>query len=190
LNRQQPHTTAERGRKHGSRVLVLGIALMSVAIAEGQVDRAAAIESRVAGFRDMGSAFKNFGDELEVDRPDAAELVSAAEVIAGYAPYIRNWFPEGTEPRVEPEQGWFEWLFDWFSADEDYAFVEGVESHAKNEIWLERDRFNQAATEFEALAERMLLVTGNGDLHKINAQYRELHKSCSGCHDVFREELD
>lgn len=186
----RPHTTAKCRSHNVTAALVLCVGVMSLAVAEAPVDRVAAIESRVAGFRDMGSAFKNLGDELKVDQPDAIELESAAEVIAGYAPYVRTWFPEGTEPRVQPPKGWFEWLFDWWSADEDYVFVEDAESHAKIEIWLERDRFERAAMEFEAMAERMLLVTRNGDLDEIDTQYRELRNSCAGCHDVFREELD
>jgi cytochrome c556 len=182
----------DRRKSRGSRcawACAFGIAGWVCSVATAEPDVQQVIEDRVAGFRDIGSAFKNIGDELKTGKPNVAKIQMSAGAIDNYTAAVHNWFPPGSQPPPKKSGGWFDWLCNWFSCADAYEHAD-PESHAKPEIWSQPERFNELLREFEAEAKAMRQVSQRGDVAQINAQFKKLGASCKSCHDVFREEME
>ena len=57
---------------------------------------------------------------------------------------------------------------------------------AKAEIWQEPEKFKQAIADFATAADRLEDVAEAGDPAAVQAAFRQLGKSCGGCHKPFR----
>lgn len=147
------------------------------------------IEDRIAGFRDMGSAAKNIGDQLKAAKPDLTKIQMGASAINNYRHALPNWFPPGSQPPPAQPRGWFDWLCKWWSCDGGYQ-VETLESRAKPEIWSEPERFSAAFRQFDGAADALWQASKGGDVAAIKAQFKKLEASCKNCHDPFREKDD
>lgn len=165
---------------------VLGIAVSMSVSAAGDERSEKIIEDRIAGFRDMGAAFKNITDELKSAQPNTAHIKNSARVVRDYSVLIAEWFPAGSEP--PPKAGWLDGILGWFSSTA--AVVGEPETHAKAEIWSEQAQFMQVRRQFEAEVADLWRVAQTADVSAIKAQHRKVGKACSACHETFREPMD
>lgn len=169
----------------GRRALAIGLA---IAVTAGSALAQQVIEDRIAGFRDIGSAFKNIGDELKSGRPNLTKVKTSARVIQGYSGHVLSWFPPNSKPPPKVAKNWFETLRDRFFPEP--AMPGEPESHARIEIWTRSAQFKQSARSFEVAANEMWKASNGKDVAFIGAKFRKLGATCKGCHDAFREKMD
>ncbi|MCX7283598.1 MAG: cytochrome c [Novosphingobium sp.] len=122
------------------------------------------IASRIAGYRDLGAAFKSVNDSLRAPSPDTGKLKAAAQTIRASAAHQYKWFPRGTGPEA------------------------GVKTAAKAAIWTNSAEFKKAQDAFAAKAIAFEGVAASGDEAAIRSASRVLGATCKSCHDQFREE--
>lgn len=179
------------GRRLFACLLGPGIVLALTAAAPGNPEQT--IEDRIAGFRDIGSAYKNIGDELKARSPAVAKIRTSAGVIDNYTAALPGWFPPDSQPPAPKSSSWFsrflDWLYGLFTGADAYEPAT-AQSHAKLEIWSQPARFKAAYRQFDVAADRMWQASKGGNIATINTEYRRLGTSCKACHDVFREERD
>lgn len=147
------------------------------------------IDTRIAGFRDMGAAFKTIGDQLKAHQPDRLKIQASVAAIDNYRVAIPNWFPPGSEPPPRPPQSWLDWICHWFGCGRPRG-PKLLESHAKAAVWTQPERFKQAWRRFDAAAVDLSRASRGGDVNAMTAPFKKLESSCKGCHEVFREEVD
>jgi cytochrome c556 len=155
----------------------------------GAQDAQQVIEARMAGFRDIGSAFKNIGDQLKASQPNVTKIQASVSAIGNYQGAIANWFPAGSEPPPPEPKSWFQWVSDWFSSGSD-SQPDVHESRAKPEIWRQPERFKEAYRQFDADVAEMARASRTGNVAVIRTQFRKLGATCRNCHDVFRNKTD
>lgn len=146
------------------RKLRLAITLGAAAVAATPLLAAPAdqIRARIAGYRDLGEAFKAVNDSLRRGGLAPAEIVRLADRIAvsGRAQYA--WFPAGS------------------------GAARGVKTAAKPEIWARGTEFRAAQDQFAQQAQAFRRVAANGDPVALRSAARLLGASCKSCHDTFR----
>src|SRR5687768_9002884 len=65
--------------------------------------------------------------------------------------------------------------------------TKGEKSAALPSVFTDSAKFKQAADRFEAEATRLAQVSKGGDEAAVRSQIQAVAKTCSGCHDDFRE---
>lgn len=146
------------------RVRCAGLAIALLAIPLIAATPADAVRTRVAGLKQLGSAYKAVNDAARAGSPASAAKQQAAQIVAA-ARAMYRWFPTGSGPRP------------------------GVKTAAKDEIWSNPRAFRATQDNFDrqALAFERAIASGNADL---KAEARKLGAACKGCHDQFREQSD
>lgn len=150
--------------KRVSQVLAAAIAacgLLSVPALAGGADQ---IRARVAGFRQLGAAYKSVNDGLRAG--DLAKVRQASGQIGNTARGIYAWFPRGS------------------------AAAPGVKTLAKAEIWTRGAEFRAAADAFSRQAQAFQRAAASGNLDAIRGESRKLGATCKGCHDTFKLPAD
>jgi cytochrome c556 len=156
-----------RSLRTARALLALGTCVgIGIALAEEEFDPQPIIEGRQAALRDIGGAFKGISDELKAASPSLAAISHYARQIDDLTQQQKFWFPAGTGPEAE------------------------IETKARPEIWRSPEEFRQAQSAFSENAHKLVKAAQSGNVAAIQAQWRELGKSCKGCHDKFREEED
>lgn len=61
------------------------------------------------------------------------------------------------------------------------------DTEAKEEIWKDKEAFNEKMSDFQTAAANLAEATKTGDEGKIKAAFGPLGKSCKGCHSDYRE---
>ena len=122
------------------------------------------VTTRIAGFREVGAAFKNINDELKSATPQTYVIQISARQIRDYARQQQGWFPAGSGPKP------------------------GVKTAAKPEIWSQPAAFKAAQDGFTAQANSFATVAASGDVAKMRAAAKTLGQSCGTCHRSFRVE--
>ncbi len=77
------------------------------------------------------------------------------------------------------------------SSDIASLFPEGSdfgETEAKEEIWKEWDKFQQAADNAKQATATLAATVDSGDEAKIAAAFKDVGQACKGCHEDFRKE--
>lgn len=143
--------------------LCLAGALAATASAAAPVDL---IKTRIAGYRDLGEAFKAVNDGLRRGSATPQQMQRLAARISAAAQAQYRWFPAGSGPRA------------------------GVKTAAQSEIWSRAPEFRAAQGTFSRQARTFAQATGGGDLAAMRVAARQLGASCKGCHDSFRVESD
>jgi cytochrome c556 len=166
----------------------LCLGMLSATAAADDAERI--IERRIAGFRDMGAAFKSIGDEFKTPQPNVSRIRDAALVVRDYGKQVPTWFPPGSEPPQKPSESWLDWLRGWFSADSEFVPASVYDSKAKVLIWQEPAKFAQAHREFQSAVDGMWSAAQGSDLAATRDRYRTAAKTCANCHDSFRERAD
>ncbi|PWQ97018.1 c-type cytochrome [Leucothrix pacifica] len=67
--------------------------------------------------------------------------------------------------------------------------VEGLsdDTDAKEEIWKDKDAFNEKMSDFQTTAAALAEATKSGEEGKIKAAFGPFAKTCKGCHTDYRE---
>jgi cytochrome c556 len=166
------------------------IAVGGETLARAQSQAGDIAQTRIAHFREIGTAYKQIGDELKSRTPDLPRIEQSAKVIKNLGADILNWFPPNSEPAVEAPQSWLDKIVGWFSSSDSYSFFSETRSHAKHAIWTDRALFEQAHTKFTTEADRMWQAARSGQVAATSAEFKRLGGTCKGCHDDFREKID
>lgn len=136
--------------------LVGGGLLSAPALASG----ADQVRARIAGFRQLGAAYKAVTDGVRAD--DIAKVRQASGQIGGAARGIYGWFPRGSGPQP------------------------GVKTAVKPDVWTRAGDFRGAQDAFARQAQAFQGVAAGGDINAIRTQARRLGATCKGCHDSFK----
>ena len=135
----------------------------AVALTAEQEAMRQTVESRQANFKDIGAAFKAIGDELKAERPESTTAIFSIRSVSGFAPQVKDWFPEGSGPQ------------------------DGLKTKAKSAIWDDPAAFEKAYLEFEAAAAELGDAGRASDGELIKKNFMKVGGTCKGCHDQFRE---
>lgn len=140
-------------------------AIVAVAVAAFTAPLLAApadtIRTRIAGYKDLGAAFKAVNDGLR-GTPNVAAIRAATPRITAHARAQYAWFPRGTGPGP------------------------GLKTGAKPEIWTQAGQFKAAQDAFAGQAAALQRAAAGGNVDAIRAEARKLGGTCKGCHDSFR----
>lgn len=123
------------------------------------------IAGRRSNLRDLGSAYKEMGEELKKSKPMPFLLQQYISQISDLSQQQQNWFPPNTGPKS------------------------GIETHAKEEIWARPQEFAAAMQAFQKEA-AVLNAVSVSDLDALKAEHKKLGLTCKNCHDTFREKED
>lgn len=122
------------------------------------------VAQRLAGYRELGAAFKNINDELRSGTPQATVIQLSARQIRDVSRMQYNWFPAGSGPKP------------------------GVKTGAKAEIWSQAAQFKAAQDAFAVEANAFQKLAAAGNIAGMKAQSRKLGATCAACHRTFRVE--
>ncbi len=120
------------------------------------------IRTRQAGFKEMGTAFKNAMDALRASEPQIIMIQQSARTIKNDSVALRGWFPAGSGP------------------------APGLKTAAKPEIWTKPVEFRAAQDQLGRAADAFQAATAGGNVDAIRAAARGLGGACKNCHDQFR----
>jgi cytochrome c556 len=121
-----------------------------------------AVQTRVAGFRELGAAFKAVKDGLNASELPTILIQQSARQIHNAAAQMPGWFPAGSGPQP------------------------GVKTSAKPEIWAQPAKFKAAQTAFIAQAAKFQAAANTGNAAAIHTEAVALAGTCKSCHDSFR----
>lgn len=121
-----------------------------------------AVHTRVAGFRELGAAFKSVNDGLRGSEPQTILIQQSARQIRNAANAMPDWFPKGSGPES------------------------GEKTAAKPDIWTNPAKFKAAQAAFIGQAARLQVAANGGNVDAIRAEAVKLGATCKGCHDTFR----
>ena len=124
------------------------------------------IEGRQSNLRDLGSAYKELGDQLKKSKPMPFMVQQLVGQIRDFALQAPHWFPAGSGPGP------------------------GLDTKAKPDIWIRTAEFKTAMQRFDQESERLASVAATNDLDALKVQHRKLGEACKACHDPFREKKD
>lgn len=149
------------------RKLVTIAAVVSVVTVTvpGLAAAADTIRARIAGYRELGAAFKGANDGLRGD-PQIVLLQQSARQISNAAKQQYGWFPVGSGAQA------------------------GVKTAAKPGIWASPAKFKAAQDAFARQAEQFKKATASGNAALMRAEIRKLGATCKDCHDQFRTKDD
>ena len=148
------------------------------------------IETRIANYREIGTAFKQVNDELKLKQPDMERIRSAARLIKDRGSQMLQWFPAGSEPDAPVHKSWFESVLGWFGGGGDGVLPDEDRSYAKLEVWTQPAKFKAAHRNFMREAEKLSQTAQSGNIAAIGAQSRVLGEACKSCHQDFRTEKE
>jgi len=140
------------------RLIVLPLLLCATAAIAAPTN---IVGTRIAGFRELGAAFKAVNDGLRGE-PQTILIQQSARQIRNAASQMPGWFPQGSGPRP------------------------GVKTASKAEIWTQQPKFKAAQDAFIAQAARFQQVANSGNAAAMRVEARKLGATCKGCHDSFR----
>lgn len=149
--------------------LAAGLAILSLAACETKKEMAAdpakAVADRQNLMKDNGKQWGTINDFIEKDVGTTADVEAAALALQTNALKINEeLFPPGTSTDDMPGK-----------------------SYAKPAIWVEWDKFEQAADELEEQAVQLAEAAPAGDKAAIKAHFDDLgNEACGGCHKVYR----
>lgn len=118
------------------------------------------VRARIAGFRQIGAAYKSVTDGLRAS--DLAKVRQAAGQLGGLAHGLYGWFPRGSGPQP------------------------GVKTAARPEIWTRAPQFRAAQDGFARQVQAFQRVAAGSDVNAIRAEARKLGGACKACHDQFK----
>ena len=120
------------------------------------------VRTRIAGYREMGAAFKNVMDGLRGGTPQTILIQQGARTIKATSQAQYRWFPAGS------------------------GLVPGRKTLAKPEIWSKPAEFRAAQDGLVRAADGLQAAATSGNADAIRAAARSLGGACKTCHDNFR----
>ena len=142
--------------------LAVSVVVAGAAIAAASTD---IIKTRQQGLKDMGAAAKVIRDELK-GTPDLEKIKDASAKIQKTADEMANWFPSGSGPEA------------------------GVNTAAKPDIWSDPDGFSSARKALVEQSAKLAEAAKSGDAQAVGASFKNVGKSCGGCHEKFKVKED
>ncbi len=121
-----------------------------------------AVRTRIAGLKEMGTAFKNAMDGLRGSAPQMILIQQSARTIKNSSQAMFTWFPAGSGP------------------------ARGLKTAAKPEIWSKPVEFRAAQDGLARAADAFQTAAMSGNADAIRAAARGLGGACKNCHDQFR----
>lgn len=141
--------------------LLIGAGLSLPAAAQFQKPEDA-VKYRKAGFTVMAAHFSRLGAMANGKMPfDAKAAAANAEIVAQMAPLPWAGFVEGSESVGRSE--------------------------AKQEVWLEADKFKAGATKMQEELAKLNAAAKTGDLAKLKEAFGPAAQTCKSCHDHFKQ---
>ena len=122
----------------------------------------AAIQTRQANFKKMGTAMKALGDQLKADAPAKPVMLPAAQTIAATAKAQGGLFPPGSGASA------------------------GIKTDALPAIWSDKANFDGQMAKLVTESAKLVSVVNGGDVTAIRAQQKATGAVCGGCHKQFR----
>lgn len=139
--------------------MVLAAAAVATPLLAAPAD---AIRSRIANYRELGSAFKAVNDGLRGGEVQTVLIAQSARQIRNASRGQYEWFPAGSG--LQP----------------------GAKTRAKPEIWTQPAKFKAAQDAFAKAADNFQLAVTSKNVTAIRAGAQKLGATCKGCHDSFR----
>ncbi|WP_293608939.1 cytochrome c [Ponticaulis sp.] len=126
----------------------------------------AIIEARQDNLKEMGASMRAISESMRSGSPDATLISEKADIIAGHAATMGDWFPAGSGPEA------------------------GVETEALPTIWENPEGFAEAVSNFQTAAVAFQAAAASGDMTATGGALRSLGGTCGACHDDFRVDDD
>ncbi len=143
----------------------LSVAAAGVAFAALPKNKALAImHERHEGMEKIGDTNKLLRREIASSSPFMPTIQSGAATIAGLSKRASGWFPAGTGP-------------------------ETGKTGAKPEIWQKPQDFTAKLRDFQAAAQLFDAAAKAGDTNALKGRYTAMVRTCSACHDSYRNEM-
>jgi len=143
----------------------LSMAAAGVAFAALPKNKARAImQERHEGMEKIGDTNKLLRREIASSSPFMPTIQSGAATIATLSKRASGWFPAGTGPDVG-------------------------KTGAKPEIWQKPADFAAKMRDFQAAAQLFNAAAKAGDASAIKGRYTAMVRTCSACHDSYRNEM-
>ncbi|MGI9352762.1 MAG: c-type cytochrome [Rhizobiaceae bacterium] len=142
------------------KIQVSLVAILISGLAFAHTGAKGVVKERMDIMSDIGRSMKTIGQMIRSGEYDPKIAKQAALAIQEHASRIANLFPDGSIE--EP-------------------------SEALPSIWTNWDEFVAVAGKMDADAAQLARIAGNSaGIDDIKRQFRQLGKSCSGCHEKFR----
>jgi cytochrome c556 len=154
--------------KLSKHFFIFGIVGVSLVVGSARADQQNVediISGRRSNLKDLGSAYKELGDELKKNKPMSFLVQQYVSQISDLSQQQQNWFPANTGPKS------------------------GIETKAKEEIWTRAAEFSAAMQAFQKEAASLAAIAPS-DTESLKAQHKKLGQTCKACHDTFREKED
>ncbi len=132
------------------------------AVAIAQTPAGKAVESRQAGFKQIGAAFKTVNDQLRGANLDWSRLTPAAERLGAHAQQLPTWFPKGSGAEA------------------------GGKTAARPEIWTDAAGFADAASRLAGEPGVRRAAGAPKDVGAGGRAARPTGPACAACHDQYR----
>lgn len=150
--------------------LALTVAAAPLIAAQTRAPRAATpasspaeiVRTRIAGYREMGAAFKNVMDGLRGGDAQIIMIQQGTRTIKATSQAQFRWFPVGSGP------------------------APGLKTLAKPEIWAKSAEFRAAQDGLVRAADALQVAAASGNVNAIRGAARGLGAACKTCHDQFR----
>lgn len=139
--------------------MVLALAAMATPLLAAPADT---IRSRIANYRELGSAFKAVNDGLRGGEVQTVLIAQSARQIRNASRGQYEWFPAGSGP------------------------ASGGKTRAKSEVWTQPAKFKAAQDAFGKAADDFQRAVTSKDIAAIRVGAQKLGATCKGCHDSFR----
>ncbi len=146
-------------RFHAALVVMIAATAVAVPLLAAPTDL---VRARIAGYRELGAAFKSVNDGLRGSETQTVLIQLSAREIRKAANDQYQWFPQGSGPQP------------------------GIKTSAKPEIWGQAAQFKAAQDAFARQAETFQRAAMSGNAAAIRAEARKLGGACKACHDNFR----
>ena len=140
------------------------LGIMALASAPLLAAAADAIHGRIDRLHDLGVVSKNVRDELNKDSPNLMILQISAREIGNAAQGMPSWFPQGSGPQP------------------------GVKTRAKPEILTRPGEFKKVQDAFIAQVAVFVKAAASGNFEAMRTEHGKLARTCTNCHDAFRNE--
>lgn len=122
------------------------------------------VKARIAGYKQLGAAFKKVNDELKAGSPDLKLIGQNAEQIKSLSHKQLRWFPKGS------------------------GAAAGVTTRAKAQIWSDGAAFQAAQKEFVARGDSLAKAARSGNVALVRTATQDVGRSCQTCHRAYRED--
>jgi cytochrome c556 len=143
----------------------LSVTAAGVAFAALPKNKALAImHERHEGMEKIGDTNKLLRREIASSSPFMPTIRSGAATIARLSKRASGWFPAGTGPDID-------------------------KTGAKPEIWQKPQDFAAKMRDFQAAAQLFDAAAKSGDVNAIKGRYTAMLRTCSACHDGYRNEM-